>query len=407
MADNSRTTRLAGNWKHLFICPDRTLFQNVTTILAEITPSAPLIDLKNYPNHRAITEVVGKQRPNLCFLDVGSNTDNALAVISDINQVSPGVPVIAVHTSNDPNLILRCLRQGAREFLYNPFTLEQFHGALERLSRTVFRNDAGPAEGGKVYCVMPGKGASGATTIACALAFQLHRSAKKDQQKILLADLDPNTGTISFLLKLKNNFSFIDALANSHHIDADIWKGLVTPCQGIDVVLSPENPVEGVAETYDSYPIIEYSRQAYSNIVLDSRSPYGEWGLSLARACDELILVTTNELPTLHATQKSLAHLDRNGIDRAKIRLVVNRYNSEAGLGREAIETALNQDVFDVLPNDYETIQRSLLDGKPVAPNTSFGKAIAKMAERLSGKAVQAKRQSVLSGIFSMFESKI
>ena len=52
---------------------------------------------------------------------------------------------------------------------------------------------------------MPAKGACGATTIACNLAFQWKRLGAK---KILLADLDPLTGTLSFLLKIKSIYSF-------------------------------------------------------------------------------------------------------------------------------------------------------------------------------------------------------
>ncbi|MGH9659823.1 MAG: AAA family ATPase, partial [Bryobacteraceae bacterium] len=125
----------------------------------------------------------------------------------------------------------------------------------------------------------------------------------------------------------------------------------------------------------------------------------------VARCADEILLVTTNELPTLHAAQKTLAHLERNNIDRSKVRLIINRYNPNAGLGREAIETALHLDVFDVLPNDYEAVQRSLMEGKTVSPGSLLGRAIAQMAERLSGKQTKVKRQSVLSGIFSLFES--
>ena len=50
---------------------------------------------------------------------------------------------------------------------------------------------------------MPAKGAAGATTIACNLAYQCKRLGAS---KILLADLDPLTGTVSFVLKLKSTY---------------------------------------------------------------------------------------------------------------------------------------------------------------------------------------------------------
>ncbi len=71
---------------------------------------------------------------------------------------------------------------------------------------------------------MPAKGGCGASTIASNLAYQMKRGDKR----ILLADLDPLAGTLSFLLKIKSNYSFMDALARSHDIDADLWRSVVT-----------------------------------------------------------------------------------------------------------------------------------------------------------------------------------
>jgi Flp pilus assembly CpaE family ATPase len=113
--------------------------------------------------------------------------------------------------------------------------------------------------------------------------------------------------------------------------------------------------------------------------------------------------VTTNELPALHATQRAIAHLERKDIDRSKIKLVVNRYNPDLGLDQEAIETALNVDVFQLLPSDSESLQKALLEGKAVASNTSLGKNFVTLAGRFGGRTAEVKRQSLLSGIFSIF----
>jgi len=63
-----------------------------------------------------------------------------------------------------------------------------------------------------IVAVIPAKGACGASTIAANLAFQWKRSSG---QRILLVDLDPLTGTISFMLKIKSIYSFLDALQRS------------------------------------------------------------------------------------------------------------------------------------------------------------------------------------------------
>ena len=188
-------------------------------------------------------------------------------------------------------------------------------------------------------------------------------------------------------------------------MDEDLWKGLVVNHQGMDVILCPDNPVENMPVHEAGY-MIDYSRETYGAVILDMASPFGDWADHICKYADELLLVTTNELPALHSTQRAIAHLERHGLDRAKIRLIVNRFDPNQGLDKAAIETALNLDVFQLAPNDSDGIQKSLLEGKPVPSNSALGKCFVSIATRLdsSRKVEKAKRQSLLSGIFSAFD---
>jgi pilus assembly protein CpaE len=402
MGNSSPNKKVSARWKHLIICPNRTLFHGLTAILAEVTPGSTFTDLKAYPTRRSLSEAVNSEQPNLAFLDVGTSWDSAVALMSELNSVKASMPVVAISASTDPDLILRSLRQGASEFLFQPFALDQVGAALDRLARIKLAANIDSSELGKVYCIMPGKGACGATTLACNLAFQLQRL--NPAKKVLLADLDPTTGTLSFLLKLKSSYSFVDALTHSSQMDEDLWKALVINQQGVDVILSPDTPVE-VVQVHEAAAMIQYSRENYGAVILDAANPYGRWAEEVAKLCDELLLVTTNELPALHSTQRAIAHLERIGIERSKIKLVVNRFNADLGLDRDAIQTALSLDVFQVLPNDADTIQKSLLEGKPVVSSTALGKLLVNMAERLGGSEKAAKqRKPLLSGIFSLFD---
>ena len=293
--------------------------------------------------------------------------------------------------------MLRCLRQGASDFLIPPFTSEQVEGALQKIAR--LQPGAHAANAGKVYCIMPAKGGCGASTIASNLVYQMKRGDKR----ILLADLDPLAGTLSFLLKIKSAYSFVDALARSHDIDADLWKSVVTSREGVDVLLSPEVMTEGMSELKDATSIIEYARGTYDIVVLDTGGVYGEWNLSQAQLADEILLVTTNELTSLQAVQRALGYLDANNIGRFKLRLIVNRYDRHTGLSKDVIGTALHMDIFHIMPSDYDAIQKSLMEGKPLGPATSFGKSVIGLVDRLAGSSEAPKKNSSLSGLLSLF----
>jgi pilus assembly protein CpaE len=390
--------KFAGNWKALFICPKQQIIRDLAPLLTRYLPNFTGAELNAIPSRRQITEAIAVEQPNLCFLEVGEASDGSLAVIPDLLRADPKLPIIVVLCSNDPEQVLRCLRQGASDFLIHPFVAEHVEAALHKISRLQPSRTKSP---GKVYCVMPAKGGCGASTIASNFAHQLKRQADK---RILLADLDPLAGTLSFLLKIKSNYSFMDVLARSSEIDADLWKAMVTDRQGVDVLLSPEVMTEGMAELSDASSIIEYARGTYDLVVLDTGSVYGDWNLSQARLADEILLVTTNELTALQAVQRALSYMDSNNIGRYKIRLIVNRYDRHVGLSKDVIGTALHADIFHILPTDYEAIQKALMEGKPLPPNTNFGKGVAALVDRLVGGVEPAnKKSSSLSGLLSLF----
>ncbi len=380
--------------KSLLICPDRTKAAELLRLLAEFAPA--VIPHSAYPSGAALIGLLQNPGLRVCFVDAETDRDTALRLIAEITQRAASLSVVALLDGNNSDLILRCLRQGAGEFLIRPFSLEQLEAVWERVARAQPPGEADLENLGRLIWVAPGKGSSGATSLAANLAFQMHRTRK---QKVLLADLDPLTGTIAFLLKLKSSYSFLDALTHADRMDADLWKVIVCPYQGVDVLLSPEDPV-GAGEDWDPAALLAFCRRSYGITIVDTAGPFGEWNLSLAKLADELLLVTTSELPALHATQRALGYLEENGITRSRLRVLVNRYSGERGLQVENIQTALEVPVFHTLPTDYEVLKKALMDGKPVPPGSRFGRAVAELAQKLSGEARQARNGSLLSLLF-------
>ncbi len=384
------------------ISPKSRMAEELVPLIDARLPGVAVNHVRNYPSPRELTGAVGGGTSYLVFLDVASEKDQALQLITELTQLGTGVQVVALLPANEPDLILRCLRAGAAEFLIQPFTADQMDAAISKLSKAA--PSAGGKEPAKILAVMPAKGACGATTIACNLAFQWKRFGSK---KILLADLDALTGTMSFLLKTKSSRSFLDVLMRAHELDQDLWNGMVTNVNGVDVLFAPEILSEGLQDLKDPSPILNFARNNYDVVILDAGGVYGEWNLAQARLANELLLVTTNELPSLQAAQRALSYLDTNRIGRWKVRLVINRYTRDVGLAREVIGQALHAEIFDTLPSEYDSVQKSLMEGKAVPSGTSFGKAVSQLADRLSGFTAETSKKSsgglggLLGGIFS------
>jgi pilus assembly protein CpaE len=396
------TPKSLGQWKILVICPDSRVSSELAPLLAEHLPFSQVTEVREYLSRNQLAEAMEAEGASLCMVEVASNRDWALAMLSDLAGLDHRLPVVALlPKESDSGLILRALRAGATEFLCGPLAPDHFIGVMERIAaQSKSRTVSGDC---KVIAVVPAKGACGASTLASNLA---HYYKKVGAKRILLLDLDPLAGTVAFQMKLKQNYSFLEALTRAGQMDSDIWKGMVHTQNGVDVMLAPEQPLHGIDETFSPAPIVEFARTLYEVSVIDMFGVYGQWSLTLARLCDELVLVTTNELPALQATQKSLAYLERNRVDTSRVRVVVNRYNKDIGLTQEIIQAALRCEILQTIPSDYEGVQKALVDGKPISPATPVGRGLTQLAEKLSGKSVSApsSKPNSLGGIFSFLK---
>jgi pilus assembly protein CpaE len=310
-----------------------------------------------------------------------------------IAEAAPAMPVVALSTRKDADLILRCLHRGAGEFLAEP-TAEQLGVALDRLMR--LRAPAAQPAPSTVYCVVPGKPGCGASTLALHLAIEFKRAGAS---RVLLVDTDVLAGAIAFLLKLKPDFHLGDAVRDRRRMDADLWARLTVRCHGVDVLPAPENPATAVEiDHLAATELLAFWRGSYEAIVLDMAGAQ-PGTVEFVRLADQILLVVTNELVALHAARRSVEYLERNAIERRRLRLVVNRYSPATGLKREEVQAALKLEPYALLANEYEIVQQAVLEGRPVGPGTRFDRGLRALAARLTGKEAPADKKPAWLGL--------
>lgn len=389
-------------YKTLLLCPNRSVASELNLLLAKSLPLAPVQDASTLPSRRELADLLKTFEPKIILLDFTSDPDRGFALMADLASMKPDMALVAVLGANNPDLILRCMRQGATEFLMRPFTGDQMEAVVEKIARLYPAPASRRLKGSRSFAVVPAKGACGATTLATNLVGQLKKQTKGNT---LLADLDPLTGTVSFLLKLKTTYSFLDILARGDTVDADLWKQVVVSSHGVDVLLPPEHLMEGLDELPEATGVLSSAQSIYENVVVDCESPFGRWNTSIAADCDEVLLVTTNELPSLQAAQRVMEYWEHQKIDTSRVKLIVNRYNREIGLSSDAIGSVLEAEVFHIIPSDYDTLQKAILEGKPTPANSTFGKSMHQLAEKLvaAGRQTPLVRAQSSLGVFSMF----
>lgn len=387
----NRTATLA--WKPLLVCPHPVMAQRVLAVLRELAlDAAPLAE---YPRMGQIAGVAQQSRCDICFLDVSSNPEHAQLLIAEL---APAVPVVALHTRTDADLILSCLRRGACEFLTDP-TADGLRSLFARLDRA--RSPAPEHGAGSVYAVVPGKAGSGASTLAAHLAIHLGSGGAT----VLLVDGDSLYGSISFLLKLKAEYHLGDVLRDWKRMDNDLWARLTVRSCGVDVLASPASPSTRIeVKPQSAVELCTFWRDRYDVAVLDLADARAAADTGFAALADAVLLVSANELGALHATRRAMEYLEQPMAGRARLRLILNRCSAEGGLKREDVLGALGVEPYAVLSDDWATLQLAVLDGRPAPASSRFAAAIETLCRQLRNQggpenpgASERKNESWLS----------
>jgi len=253
---------------------------------------------------------------------------------------------------------------------------------------------------GTVYCIVPGKPGCGASTVAIHVALQMRQAGKP---KVLLADLDPASGSIAFMLKLRPEFHLDDVLRDWNRMDDDLWARLTVPVAGVDVLPGLARPAlhiemaRGVAQE-----LLEFWRQRYDIVVIDAGDARAAIECGCAALADEILLVATQDLAALHAARRNIELLCQASGVQGKLRLVLNRYAPGTGMKREDVGTALQLEAFATVSDGLDTVQAAVLRGDPGAANARFRKSVLALAHQLRGAPPAAKKSSSWLGLLPL-----
>jgi pilus assembly protein CpaE len=250
--------------------------------------------------------------------------------------------------------------------------------------------------GGKIIGFLSAKGGCGATTIACHTAIELPHQTKS---KVLLADLDFDSGMIGFLLKSKSPYTIIDAARNTQRLDENYWKALVSNgFAGLEVITAPVPPVTRVIPPEHLKFVLTFLRTQYDWVVIDLGRSLNVLSASALEDIDQLFLVTTLEVPALHQAKQIVQKLLDSGYPSTKLHLLLNRAPKSYEVTMQELETMLGAPVYTSLPNDYSALNESYSEGKLLPPGSNLGKHFARLAMKIAGVEAQGGKKK-----FSLF----
>ncbi len=367
------------NQNVLLALEDEGMRQDVFSLLSQ--SESPSVSEQDPSDWKGLVNRVGQERPEILLIELNAIRSDLTNALRAVKKAGSQTKVVALHSSDDPQLILAALRAGASEFVHPPFT-ETLGPALERVfEQTAIDNE--PEKRGKVIGFLSAKGGCGATTLACHVAADLKRQTGK---RVLLADLDLTSGMVGFLMKVASNYSILDAASNRGRLDESLWKALVSEWKpGLDVIPSPEDfSHENSPSRDDLRQIVRFMRTQHDWIVLDLGRSLNEIAAALFSELDELFLISVLEVSALHGLKAIAQKLRDRGEDLSKLELVLNRTPKMMDISQEELQKVLGRPLYAMLPNDYPSLYEAYSAGTLLAPNNRLAQQFSVLTTRLA-----------------------
>lgn len=371
------------NLKSVLIGPDRDLANQLLEAFQELGSIQIVRDLHDYPNAHDMQRMVRNLAPQIVFLSL-KDYERGTECIHAIQSAFPNLQIAVFSNSVDPQILLKLMQQGIREFLAPPFELDKLAEVMIRIRDSANKNPVASAATNLVYSFLPSKPGSGTTTLAINTALSM---TKKPDSETLLMDFDLNSGLIRFLLKLDNDYTVIDAIQHAENMDEALWPQIVCEVQKLDVIHTSKITPGVRLENTHVRALLDYARKQYKAICVDLSGNMERYSIEVMQESKTIFIVCTPEIPSLHLAREKFQFLIESGL-RDKVVFLLNRYSKNDLLQLDQIQNLLGAPIAFDFANDYRGVTQAVAEGSPISPASELGRQIDGFAYHLLDRPV-------------------
>lgn len=349
---------------------DRQLEEILRTLAAQVT-SVVVSDLTRL--YAASAKV-----PDVIVLDVRGAT-GVPASCAAFRRQHPDVGLVIVASTLDPALLVDAMRAGVNEVVAEPLTDDSVTEAVARVTA-----NRGPVELGKVYGFIGAKGGVGTTTVAVNMAITFGSMSKPGRS--LLIDFHQGGGDAAVFTGTEPRFSVLNALENTHRLDQNLLRNLVSEvAPHTDLLAAPDRSIGGPLQPESIRRLISFAAATYTYTIIDLPKSDGAVLDSLEQLAS-IFVVANQELATVRSASRVAASL-RQRYGREKVTVVLSRSDRQADIGFEDVEKAVGSHVEHTFPSDYRAALQALNSGRPIAldNHTDLSSSFRRFAHKLAG----------------------
>jgi pilus assembly protein CpaE len=292
---------------------------------------------------------------------------------------------MAYSRSQDPELLRRCMRTGAREFITDPAATQDLMEALVRASARRTDDNRKKSSVGKVLVFCGAKGGTGVTTLASNFAVSLKRESAKD---VVLLDLHLHLGDVAVFLGIKPQFTILDAFKSGDRLDRDLVSSLITEHKSGLSVLAAADQYKPIAPMQNGSlgKLLYVLRDQFPYVVVDAGTDLGTNTDVLFELADTVYLVSQVDIASLRNAQRMYTYLE--GSSRERVQVVLNRFDlRKNGIAEDHISKALGVTPKWKVPSDYFGVRHYQNLGEPLVTEQSpISRTLDQMARAACGK---------------------
>jgi MinD-like ATPase involved in chromosome partitioning or flagellar assembly len=227
---------------------------------------------------------------------------------------------------------------------------------------------------------IPAKAGAGATTAAMNMACRL---GSESGGSVVLVEADLRSGTLSDWLQVRPLQTLFQTLQWSDACGSLIWPRHVSAKLGVEWMLTGREPDMPQPSWCDYHHLLTFAAARYDYTLVDLPELLDDNVSAAAQLCEKIFVVTTPEFLTMKLGGLRIVELQRLGIERSRIRLIVNRSES-AGLKPEEISQELGCELAAAFPNDYPAVSRAILQSTCVDDTSKLGRSYRRLAQTLT-----------------------
>jgi pilus assembly protein CpaE len=345
---------------------------------------------------------LGERATDVIIVACEAGSEDALRFIRESARQYPDRPVIVLSGASTNGFVQHAFEAGAEDLVMPPpgygFAVEGVSAQLRfALEKAVARRKGGAATGAatlaSMICVLGPKGGIGKTLTSANLAVALALGG----QRVTIVDLDLQFGDVGLSLGLTPERTIYDLVKSGGSLDSEkVEDYLTTHASGVRVLMAPVRPDQASSITIDFlrelYPLL---RGVNDFVVVDTPPGFSPEVIASIDSSSEICMVGMLDSLSLKNTKLGLETLELMGYKRERIRMVLNRADTNTGVTVADVGAVVGRDPDVLVPSSRDVV-RSVNEGTPIVqarPRSDAAQAYRGLADLDAGVEARAPRR--------------